>query len=202
MLGRFSRFCVALTVVVLLASSASFADVVVKDEKIKRSVPKEKENVLDKIKENNNGLLLARFTEKISNVGEDEVHPFIGMVAKAYAEHYPIEIYPDDIWLLLMDGFKIHININREKLKNKFVLTGADSSLVIEDNSLTLSSPPEKWEQDVLVVYDSLFQKIPAKTRASFDVNFSTTTPVSSFTFKAMLLSISSAYYTFGITSL
>ena len=203
MLGRFSKFCAVVAVAVLLASTASFADVVVKDNEIKRfkrSVPKE--NVLDKIKENNNGILLARFTEKTSNVGEDEVHPFIGMVAKAYAEHYPIEIYPDDIWLLLLDGIKIHVNSNREKFRNEFVVSGADSALAIEDNSLTLSSPPEKWEQDVLEVYDSLFQKIPSKTRASFDVNFSTTTPVSAFTFKAMLMSISSAYYTFGITSL
>lgn len=197
-----SNFCAVIAVALLLTSTVSFAGAVVRDDKIKRSVPKEKENVLDKIKENDNGILLARFTEKSSNVGEVDVHSFIGMVAKAYAEHYPIEIYPDDIWLLLLDGIKIHVNNNREKLRNEFVMNGADSVLTIEDNSLTLSSLPEKWERDVLEVYDSLLQKIPAKTRTSFDVIFSTTTPVSAFTFKAMLLSIASNYFTFGITTL
>ena len=199
MLGRFSKLCVALVVAVLFASTASFAGVVVKDNEIKRSIPKGKEIVLDKIKEQNPAVLLGRFTEKTVNADGEDVHPFIGMVAKAYAEHYPIEIYPDDIWLLLLDGIKIHVNSNREKFRDEFVVSGADSLLAIEDNSLTLSSPPEKWEQDVLEVYDSLFQKIPEKTRASFDVNFSTTTPVSAFTFKAMLMSIASNYFTFGI---
>ena len=199
MLGRFSKFCAVIAAAVLLASTASFAGVVVKDNEIKRSIPKEKEVVLDKIKEQNPAILLGRFTEKTVNADGEDVHPFIGMVAKAYAEHYPIEIYPDDIWLLLLDGIKIHVNSNREKFRDEFVVSGADSALAIEDNSLTLSSPPEKWEQDVLEVYDSLFQKIPSKTRASFDVNFSTTTPVSAFTFKAMLMSIASNYFTFGI---
>lgn len=199
MLGRFLKFCVALVIAVLFASTASFAGVVVKDNEIKRSIPKGKEIVLDKIKEQNPAVLLGRFTEKTVNADGEDVHPFIGMVAKAYAEHYPIEIYPDDIWLLLLDGIKIHVNSNREKFRDEFVVSGADSALAIEDNSLTLSSPPEKWEQDVLEVYDSLFQKIPKKTRASFDVNFSTTTPVSAFTFKAMLMSIASNYFTFGI---
>ena len=199
MLGRFLKFCVALVIAVLFASTASFAGVVVKDNEIKRSIPKGKEIVLDKIKEQNPAVLLGRFTEKTVNADGEDVHPFIGMVAKAYAEHYPIEIYPDDIWLLLLDGIKIHVNNNREKFRDEFVVSGADSALAIEDNSLTLSSPPEKWEQDVLEVYDSLFQKIPEKTRASFDVNFSTTTPVSAFTFKAMLMSIASNYFTFGI---
>ena len=199
MLGRFSKLCVALVVAVLFASTASFAGIVVKDNEIKRSIPKGKEIVLDKIKEQNPAVLLGRFTEKTVNADGEDVHPFIGMVANAYAEHYPIEIYPDDIWLLLLDGIKIHVNSNREKFRDEFVVSGADSALAIEDNSLTLSSPPEKWEQDVLEVYDSLFQKIPEKTRASFDVNFSTTTPVSAFTFKAMLMSIASNYFTFGI---
>ena len=199
MLRSLSRCCAALAIVVLFASSASFADVVVKDDKIKRSIPKGQEIVLDKVKEQNPAILLGRFTEKTMNADGEDVHPFIGMVAKAYAEHYPIEIYPDDIWLLLLDGIKIHVNSNREKLKNEFVVSGADSALAIEDNSLTLSSPPEKWERDVLEVYDSLFQKIPSKTRTSFDVNFSTTTPVSAFTFKVMLMSIASNYFTFGI---
>ena len=199
MLGRFSKLCVALVVAVLFASTASFAGVVVKDNEVKRSIPKGQEIVLDKVKEQNPAILLGRFTEKTMNADGEDVHPFIGMVAKAYAEHYPIEIYPDDIWLLLLDGIKIHVNSNREKFRDEFVVSGADSALAIEDNSLTLSSPPEKWEQDVLEVYDSLFQKIPEKTRASFDVNFSTTTPVSAFTFKAMLMSIASNYFTFGI---
>lgn len=199
MLGRFSKFCAVIAAAVLLASTASFAGVVVKDNEVKRSIPKEKEVVLDKIKEQNPAILLGRFTEKTVNADGEDVHPFIGMVAKAYAEHYPIEIYPDDIWLLLLDGIKIHVNSNREKFRDEFVVNGVDSLLAIEDNSLTLSSPPEKWEQDVLEVYDSLFQKIPSKTRASFDVNFSTTTSVSAFTFKAMLMSIASNYFTFGI---
>ena len=49
MLGRFSKIFVAL-VAVLFASTASFAGVVVKDNEVKRSIPKGQEIVLDKVK--------------------------------------------------------------------------------------------------------------------------------------------------------
>lgn len=39
----------------------------------------------------------------------------------AHTIHYPIRLKPDDIWLLIIQAFSNHININSEELRNKFV---------------------------------------------------------------------------------
>ena len=39
----------------------------------------------------------------------------------AHSNHYPIRIKPDDIWLLIVQAFSHHVNINSEKLRNMFV---------------------------------------------------------------------------------
>ena len=49
------------------------------------------------------------------------IHPFIVSVHKAYAEHRPLSISPDMIWLLICQGFSKHINYNSEKLRDQFV---------------------------------------------------------------------------------
>ena len=40
---------------------------------------------------------------------------------EAYSIHYPIRIKPDDIWLLIVQAFSNHININSESLRKMFV---------------------------------------------------------------------------------
>ena len=39
----------------------------------------------------------------------------------AHCNHYPIIIKPDDIWLLIVQAFSHHVNINSESLRNMFV---------------------------------------------------------------------------------
>ena len=47
--------------------------------------------------------------------------PTLSGLFKAYCNHYPIRIKPDDIWLLIVQCFSHHINENSEKLRNYFV---------------------------------------------------------------------------------
>ena len=39
----------------------------------------------------------------------------------AYCKHYPLRIKPDDIWLLIIQAFSNHVNVNAEKLRKYFV---------------------------------------------------------------------------------
>ena len=47
---------------------------------------------------------------------------FINVVARAYADHNSIEINPDDIWLTILDGIRLHVKSNRDSLKDRFDL--------------------------------------------------------------------------------
>ena len=47
--------------------------------------------------------------------------PLLSGLYKAYSNHYPFRIKPDDIWLLIVQCFSYHVNVNSEKLRTFFV---------------------------------------------------------------------------------
>ena len=47
--------------------------------------------------------------------------PTLSGLFKAYCNHYPIRIKPDDIWLLIVQCFSHHVNANSEDLRKYFV---------------------------------------------------------------------------------
>ena len=181
------------------------ADAIVKDKKVKESKPK---YAMTEIMDfDGQQVLLEERTDKkfIQDLYIDDYkfpHPFVVMVGTAFANHHSIEIYPDDIWLLIMDGIRLHVKNNRDKFKDKFVKNEADTNLVINDNALTLQSPPSAWKKNITQIYDSLYQKLPEDTRSSFDIDFSTSTAIDKFVAKATLMAISSEYYSYSIHTL
>ena len=48
-------------------------------------------------------------------------HAFVSAVNLAYAQHYPLVLSPDAIWMCITQGLSQHINTNAEKLRNMFV---------------------------------------------------------------------------------
>lgn len=50
-----------------------------------------------------------------------QCHSFFGAVQKAYADHRPIVISPDAVWLLVCQGFAQHVASNAEELRSLFV---------------------------------------------------------------------------------
>ena len=50
----------------------------------------------------------------------------------AHAIHYPIRLKPDDIWLLIIQAFSNHININSEELRHKLVNFNGKKLLTID----------------------------------------------------------------------
>ena len=47
--------------------------------------------------------------------------PVLNGFYTAHNNHYPIRIKPDDIWLLIVQGFSNHVNANAEELRQLFV---------------------------------------------------------------------------------
>ena len=199
-----NKFIFILFFAIGLGSAA--ADAIVKDKSVKENTPK---YAMTKIMDfSGSQVLLDERTEKlyiqelISGEHRTFPHPFVAMVGMAFANHHSIEIYPDDIWLLIMDGIRMHVKNNRDALKGKFVQDGSDTNIVIIDNSLTPQAPPTAWKRNISEIYDTLYLKLPEATKTAFDVDFSTSTAIDKFVSKTMLMAISSEYYTYTIMTL
>ena len=107
--------------------------------------------------------------------GSSEKPSFINLVALAYAKHYAMEINPDDIWLMILDGIRLHVKSNRKALKDRFVAPGTDTVVSVMDNSLTLESTHREWFYTLSNLFDSLQAKLPSETGEPLKIKFSTT---------------------------
>ena len=124
---------------------------------------------------------------------------FINVVAHAYANHYSLEISPDDIWLLILDGIRLHVKYNRDALKDRFVAPGVDTAIVIQNDSLSWDTTYAKWHGVIADLFDSLQQKLPAETGEPLNVKFSTTSPIDYNISRSMVMAIASEYYTYSL---
>ena len=122
---------------------------------------------------------------------------FINLVARAYARHNSIEINPDDIWLTILNGIRLHVKNNRDSLKDRFVSPGADTAIEIRNDSLLLNITYEKWHGVIADLFDSLQEKIPVETGEPLNVKFSTTSPIDYNISRSLVIAVASEYYTY-----
>ncbi len=127
---------------------------------------------------------------------------FVDLVALAYANHYAMEINPDDIWLMILDGFRLHVKNNRETLKDRFVGPAVDTNIVVSADWLTLESAHEEWYGVIEDLFDSLQEKMPSETGAPLRTKFSTTSPIDYNISRSMVLAVASEYYTYSTMTL
>ena len=50
-----------------------------------------------------------------------ELHPFLGAVHTAFAEHRPLVLSPDVVWLTILAGVTQHVRLSAERLRDRFV---------------------------------------------------------------------------------
>lgn len=134
--------------------------------------------------------------------GSSESPSFFDVVALAYAKHYALEINPDDIWLMILDGIRLHVKSNRKKMKDRFIAPGTDSSIAVLDNSLTPESTHKEWFWTIANLFDSLQAKLPAETGIPLKTKFSTTSPVDYNISRTMTMAVASQYYSYSVYTL
>jgi hypothetical protein len=134
--------------------------------------------------------------------GTSDKSSFFDVVTLAFANHYSLEINPDDIWLMILDGFRLHVKSNRDALKDRFVAPGTDTVVSVMDNSLTLESTHKEWFYTLSELFDSLQAKLPLETGAPLRTKFSTTSPVDANISRTMTMAVASEYYSYRVTTL
>lgn len=141
-----------------------------------------------------------------SLVSVDDIHNtnnmFLTMIGTAFANHYPIELSPDDIWLMILSGVEEHIVHNKEKFKNKFVLPKSDTSIRIINNEISVVSADSIWNKAITQLFDELSKKQPKETFEHFDVGFSTTNITDKNIIKTKMLGMSSKYFSYEMITL
>jgi Domain of unknown function (DUF4419) len=107
-------------------------------------------------------------------VAEATLHPLIEAVHRAFSEHRPLILSPDDIWLTVVQGFAHHVVENAEVLRHKLVSFEGKRELAVP----VLSFPTEiEWPSVIELWSASVREYVPLDLYNALVCNFSTTTP-------------------------
>jgi len=128
-------------------------------------------------------------------------HPFVATMHQAYAKHYPMTISPDMIWLLIAQGFAIHVNQNAEELRDKFVDFDGKKQIDVRRNLFVKGSETNDWPS----VFEEFGEKIEENTGAELldlvTSDFSTTGATEKVAFQITLMDAMKSYFEYSVTT-
>eukprot|EP01084_Bolivina_argentea_P290535 499074_1 len=91
---------------------------------------------------------------------KDSFHGFARAMEIAYFDHYPLRIKVSHIWLLIMHALAAHIDVNAEKLREKYVTHNGKKRLTVVRTQFVKGSPKNDWES----IINEFAQQIDANT--------------------------------------
>ena len=114
----------------------------------------------------------------------------------AHANHCPIKIKPDDIWLLIIQGFINHVNENSENLRSLFVNFSGKKNLEISYPLDDISKVDKKTLEDFSCrIVNKIEEYIGKDLIDILSPNFTTTTPDSEIICKISIMGAFKKYF-------
>lgn len=131
------------------------------------------------------------------------------MLMMAYAQHRPLVLSPDDVWLCISQGFAQHVNQNAETLRDKLVFHEGKITLAVKtDQPLlgkeevgvdTTNLKPIDWPK----IFDGFVAQMKANTKSDIVENmcadFTTTTVDSRIASQITLMNAMLPYFNYEI---
>lgn len=121
---------------------------------------------------------------------------FASAVEKAYTYHYPLVISPDDIWLLICQGFAHHVNHDPKKYEDLLLKKDHPKVLSVWNDSLP-SLAASDWKNLIHSFTKQADKFLVGKTNAFFAKQFSTTTPMITTVYEATLMETLKSYFAY-----
>lgn len=115
---------------------------------------------------------------------------------EAHNNHYPIRIKPDDIWLLIIQGFCNHVNANSELLRNMFVNFDGKKTLQVEYPLSSIEQVDKKiLENFSEQINTQMIKYLGEDIVNTLTADFSTTTYDSTIVSKISIMGVFKKYF-------
>ena len=136
--------------------------------------------------------------EKLAYIKQDL---FFQMMITAFAEHRPVKISPDAIWLLICQQFGEYVKQNAEQLRDKFVSHNGTMDLVVESKS-DLFAKNADWQ----AVMNNFTKQIEKNTKGdianTLKANFTTTGPSERIASEVTLMKTVKPYFKYVVITI
>ncbi|MCE9668944.1 DUF4419 domain-containing protein [Myxococcus stipitatus] len=126
------------------------------------------------------------------------LHPVVAAVHRAFAEHRPLVLSPDVIWLTIAQGFAQHVRLNAEQLRPRLVRHEGRRVLEVSVDSLP------RREEEFRAVLDGFRERLRGELGPGLprllSCDFSTTTDIERMAGDIVLMDVMSPYFDFYLT--
>jgi len=119
------------------------------------------------------------------------LHPLIEAVHTAFAEHRPLVLTPDSIWLVISQGFAQHIQLHAEDLRHRLVRHVGRQNLVLAVRDLA----SEHWPDYIASFSNMIRDASDPVLHETLICDFSTTTPA----VRTAIMDAYERYYSFEL---
>lgn len=128
------------------------------------------------------------------------INGFLGTVTACFSKHYPLELSPDDLLFVIIDGLSIHINQNSEQLKEFFSDQPSKYKLEVFRNEFVKGSDKNDWPSVFTEFNEKIKDKILDKDLISqMQQKFTTTTDKSMISRNIAIMSSMSSYCSYTL---
>ena len=128
--------------------------------------------------------------------------PFITGARLSYAQHRPLVISPDIVWLVIERGFAKHVDMYAEVLRSKFVPFEGKKSLKINAVPGLMNQHASAWMPLFSKFGEQIAQWTEPELVQTLKADFSTTTPVASVASEIMMMSAMQHYFDYSVVSI
>ncbi len=125
-------------------------------------------------------------------VANSRSHALIGAVHIAFAEHRPLVLSPDAIWITILQGLAMHVHVHSEELRHLFV-SHTDRKAIEVTVDMDPSSPESSWDQVISQFADCISVEVDGISSLISD--FSTTGVVEKLVSQVCLLDVFESYF-------
>ncbi len=131
-------------------------------------------------------------------LSEISIHPLLAATHRAFAEHRPLSLSPDVIWVTIVQGLAQHVRRDPERFRSLLVGHEGRRTIEIETPEITGDSPENPWDDVITDLADRLAREAgPLVGRLTAD--FSTTGPVERVVSEVALLDLFEPYFTYAV---
>lgn len=111
----------------------------------------------------------------LRTVTAGENHPLVDAVHLAFAQHRPLVLTPDVIWTAVAQGFALHVNLNAERLRERFVRHEGKLTLIVDRDGSPITA--QEWPAIVKAFGLQIATHVGAGLHKLLLNDFSTTGP-------------------------
>ena len=123
-----------------------------------------------------------------------EVHPLLAAVHRAFAEHRPLVLSPDVLWVTIVQGLAQHVRRTPEAFRTLLVRHEGRRTIQLQRTDITGDSPENPWEE-VIAGFAAGVCREAGPLAGQFVADFSTTGPVERVVSEVILLDLFEPYF-------